>query len=65
MNAIQELRVMIGSELERIKFLLSERRRLLLAGVAKSPVCFGVSQRVRLCIDSYFINLSTLRVTSI
>ena len=46
MNAIQELRVMIGSELERMKFLLSERRRLLLAGVAKSPVCFGVSQRV-------------------
>ncbi|XP_022798818.1 uncharacterized protein LOC111336911 isoform X3 [Stylophora pistillata] len=46
-SAIQELRVMIGSELERMKFLLSERRRLLLAGVAKNPVCFGVSQSVR------------------
>ena len=48
MNAIKELRVMISSELERMKFLLSERRRMLLAGVAKGPVCFGVSQQVRL-----------------
>lgn len=48
MNAIKELRLMISSELERMKFLLSERRRMLLAGVAKGPVCFGVSQQVRL-----------------
>ena len=45
-NAIQELRVLITSELERMRSLLSERKKMLLAGAARSPVCSGVTQKV-------------------
>ena len=47
-NAIQELRLLITSELERMRSLLSERRKMLLAGAARSPVCSGVTQKVTL-----------------
>ncbi|KAL9957681.1 hypothetical protein ACROYT_G034605 [Oculina patagonica] len=46
MNAIQELRSLISSELERMKCLLSERRKMLLAGATKNPVCHGVTQKM-------------------
>ncbi|KAJ7340111.1 hypothetical protein OS493_002837 [Desmophyllum pertusum] len=45
-NAIQELRVLIGSELERMKCLLSERRKMLLVGATRSLVCCGVTQKM-------------------
>ena len=48
MNAIQELRLLISSELERMKHLLAERRSMLLAGATKDPLGTGVSQKVSL-----------------
>ena len=51
MSAIQELRLLISSELERMKDLLSERRKMLLAGAARNPVCSGVTQKVTLVCD--------------
>lgn len=50
-NAIQELRLLISSELERMRCLLSERRKMLLAGATRSPVCSGVTQKVRLLTE--------------
>ncbi len=50
MNAIQELRSLISSELERMKCLLSERRKMLLAGATRNPVCHGVTQKVALSL---------------
>ena len=47
-NAIHELRLLISSELERMRCLLSERRKMLLAGATRSPVCSGVTQKVTL-----------------
>ena len=46
MNAIQELRLMISSELERMKHLLIERRDMLLAGVSSDSLGCEVSQKV-------------------
>ena len=46
MNAIQELRLMISSELERMKHLLIERRDMLLAGVSSDSLGSEVSQKV-------------------
>ena len=51
MNAIQELRLLITSELERMRSLLSERRKMLLAGATRSPVCSGVTQKVTLLTE--------------
>ncbi|XP_020632299.1 uncharacterized protein LOC110069165 isoform X2 [Orbicella faveolata] len=45
-NAIHELRLLISSELERMRYLLSERRKMLLAGATRSPVCSGVTQKM-------------------
>lgn len=45
-NAIHELRLLISSELERMRCLLSERRKMLLAGATSSPVCTGVTQKM-------------------
>lgn len=47
-NAIQELRLLIGSELDRMKRLLAERRDMLLSGATSDPVGSAVSQRVSL-----------------
>ena len=47
MKAIQELRLLVNSELERMKHLLTERRNMLLAGAARDPVGTGVSQKVK------------------
>ena len=46
MNAIQDLRLMISSELERMKHLLIERRDMLLAGVSSDSLGSEVSQKV-------------------
>ena len=46
MNAIQELRLMISSELDRMKHLLIERRDMLLAGVSSDSLGSEVSQKV-------------------
>ena len=46
MKAIQELRLLISSELERMKDMLAERRKMLLAGATRDPVGSSVSQKV-------------------
>ena len=51
MNAIQELRLMISSELERMKHLLAERRDMLLSrAVRDPPLGSEVSQKVLLLL---------------
>ena len=60
-NAIRELRLLITCELERMRYLLSERRKMLLAGATRSPVCSGVTQKVTFTYRSCTASLKQSR----